>query len=278
MEEYTRKCPECNEIITHKTKYSRNQCDHNKRPCRSCSSKIRYKNYGSTIDIINAEVKSGERKNGFQNHVHSIESKNLISQSHLNNSDSYKTPEFRDKMRIISSGENNSMYGKTVFDIWVEKYGIEEANKRDSNRRKKWSSKSKGKNNPMYGKEPPQKSGNGISGWYNSFFFRSLHELKFILICERFKLKIISAEKIRIKYLSYTGNERTYSPDFIVDNKYLIEVKPKKLHNTPLNLLKFASVIEYCKENELKFKVLDFGIVPQYQLNELIAKNIVKLN
>ena len=278
MKEYTRKCPECGDTITHKTKYSRNRCEHEKRLCRPCSSSLRYKKYGGNIDIINAEVKSGIRKNGFQDKKHSTESKKQMSEVHFNDHEKYQTPEFRDKMRIISSGENNPMYGKTVYNVWVEKYGIEEANKRQIIWKNKISLKTKGENNPMYGKETPSKSGSGISGWYNGFFFRSLHELKFILMCERFKLKIISAGKIRIKYVNYDGSERTYSPDFIVDEKYLIEVKPKKLHNTPLNLLKFTSAIEYCKKNKLKFKVLDFGIIPQNQLNELITKNIIKLN
>jgi len=33
-----------------------------------------------------------------------------------------------EKQKLMSSGEKNSMYGKSVLDIWVEKYGIEEAN------------------------------------------------------------------------------------------------------------------------------------------------------
>ncbi|MBR4316812.1 MAG: hypothetical protein IKP65_07630 [Alphaproteobacteria bacterium] len=40
--------------------------------------------------------------------------------------------------------------------------------------KKKYSEKSKGKNNPMYGKPAPKGSGNGVSGWYKGWFFRSL--------------------------------------------------------------------------------------------------------
>lgn len=190
----------------------------------------------------------------------------------------FKTLEYKEKMSKLTNGKNNPMYGKKVFDIWVEKYGIEEAIKRKRNWKIKQSINSKGKNNPMYGKETPLKSGYGIHGWYKTFYFRSLHELKFILVCERFNLKIMPAEKIRIKYLSYTGNERTYSPDYVVDDKYLVEVKPQKLHTTPLNVLKFESAKKYCKENNLKFKVLDFGIIYQQQLNEYILNNTIKLN
>lgn len=278
MEEYTRKCPLCDKIIIHKTKYSRNTSEKNKRPCKPCSSKLRYKKFGGNINIINSEVKLGIRKNGFQDKKHTLETKRMMSISHTNNSEPYKTPEFKEKMRIISSGKNNPMYGRTVLDVWIKKYGIEEARKRDLIRKTKWSLSSKGKNNSMYGKETPQKAGNSIHGWYKTFYFRSLHELKFILICERFKLKIVSAEKIRVKYISYNGSERTYSPDYIINDIYLVEIKPKKLHNTPLNKLKFDSAKKYCNKNNLKFKVLDFGIVYQEQLNELISSKMVKLN
>src|SRR5690606_1391982 len=100
-------------------------------------------------------------------------------------------------------------------------------------------------------------------GWYKEFYFRSLHELKFILVCERFKLKIRSSENLRIGYKSYNGNNRTYSPDFIVNELFLTEIKPKRLQSTPLNKLKFDAAIKYCNKNNLKFKIKDFGIVHQ---------------
>lgn len=278
MKNYIRKCPVCSGTIIYTNKYNRNTLEKKNVPCRACSSKLAYKKYGNYIDVINAEMKSGIRKNGFQDKKHTEESRKSMSQSHQNNTESYKTQEFRDKMSLVTSGELNPMFGKKVFDIWVEKYGLEEAKKREIAWKAKLSVKNKGANNSMYGKEAPPKSGYGVHGWYKNFYFRSLHELKFIFTCERFGLKIISAEKIRVKYLSYTGNERTYSPDYIVDDKYLVEVKPLRLHNTPLNTLKFESAKKYCSENNLKFKVLDFGIVYQQQLNELILEKIIKLN
>lgn len=278
MKEYTRKCPECGEPIIHKTKYSRNQCNKDKRPCRPCSSRLRYEKYGSHIDIINANVKSGKRKNGFDGKSHSNKSRNLISESHLNNPEPYRTPEFREKMSKLFSGKNNPMYGKNIFNIWVGKYGIEEAKKREKIWKEKLSLKNKGKNNPMYGKESPKNSGKGVSGWYNEFYFRSLHELTFILICERFKIKLVSAEKIRINYISYTGNERTYSPDYIVNDNLLVEIKPLRLQSTPLNLLKFQAATEYCEKNKMIFKIKDFGILPQKQLDLMIETELIKLN
>jgi group I intron endonuclease len=45
------------------------------------------------------------------------------------NKDSW-TDERRQETSIKYSGENNPMYGKSVYSIWIEKYGIEEADKR----------------------------------------------------------------------------------------------------------------------------------------------------
>lgn len=278
MKKNERKCPICGNIIIHHSIYNKNSAEKKQTPCRSCSSKNRYKKYGSYINIINAEVKSGKRKNGFQGKTHTSKTKKIISLNHLKNIESYKTPEFRNKMSEVTRGVKNPMYGKNVFNVWVKKYGIKEANRRDIERKKKWSLKSKGKNNPMYGKKSPMKSGKGVSGWYKEFYFRSLHELKFILICERFKLKVRTSEHLRICYENYDGTNRTYSPDFIVNDMFLTEIKPKRLQLTPLNKLKFNAAVKYCNENNLKFKVKDFGIVYQDQLDELIKNNLVKLN
>ena len=52
-----------------------------------------------------------------------------------------------------------------------------------------------------------------------------------INIIERFNLKWVSAESNihRISYIDYSGNTRNYFADFILENKYLVEIKPKKL-------------------------------------------------
>ncbi len=33
-------------------------------------------------------------------------------------------------MNELNSGENNPMYGKSAYNMWVEKYGKEEADKK----------------------------------------------------------------------------------------------------------------------------------------------------
>ncbi len=49
-------------------------------------------------------------------------------------------------------GENNHMYNKTTYDVWLDKYGKDIADQKWNLFLKKMSSTSEGKNNPMYGK------------------------------------------------------------------------------------------------------------------------------
>src|SRR3990167_1254585 len=129
------------------------------------------------------------------------------------------------------SGENNPNYGKNRYDGWVEKYGLEKANELSAEVKRNQSIKSSGANNPNYGKQAAAGAGNGWSGYYGSFYFRSLGEL-----CQIIKMKgvgqtWVSGESIRISYLDHNKVEHTYSPDFITETE-VIKCKPAKLHNT----------------------------------------------
>ena len=116
------------------------------------------------------------------------------------------------------------MYGRSVFELWVEKYGEEEAYKRALRRSKKLSEKSKGKNNPMYGKSPSFSSGTGKSNIYNNTQFRSTWEVEVA--------KWLDSNDIKWKYeleRYKLSNDTTYLPDFFIfENgklKKIIEVK-----------------------------------------------------
>lgn len=262
---YTRKCPNCENEISYKSEISLNNAIKKETICFSCNGK---KNGWSKVN----KKRIGEN-NPFYGKNHSIETKNKISNK---NKGKIYSEEVNKKKAL--PGSKNGMFGKSIYEVWVEKYGEEVANKKREDWKFKISKKNKGEGNPMYGKPVPKKSGNGISGWYKDFYFRSLHELKFILICERFKINCVSAENLRFLYESYDGNKRTYSPDFLVEDKYIVEVKPKKLQGTPLNKLKFEAAKKYCKENNLRFKILDFGILTQNELDQLVKNKKIKLN
>lgn len=130
-----------------------------------------------------------------------------------------------------------------------------------SSDRKEFSKKFIGKRNGMYGKPTPQGSGNGWSGWYKEFYFRSLKELKLLLICNRLKINIKTAEskEFRINYIDYKNSNRTAVPDFIIDNKYIIEIKPKHLQNSFDNKAKFLQFNKLAKKKGMIFRVIDTG-------------------
>ena len=114
----------------------------------------------------------------------------------------------------------------------------------------------------MYGKPSPNGSGVGWKGWYNGTFFRSLRELSFMILLDELDIPYESAEfnKFSIKYKDWKGSERTYRPDFLVDNLYLVEIKPTKLHNSDSIKRKTASALKFVKDKGLKFILIDIEI------------------
>jgi hypothetical protein len=171
----------------------------------------------------------------------------------------------RIKKECSLPGNKNPMYGKKYQTIGLKKftesitgkklidiYGAEKAKKM----RLKMSMP--GELNPMYGKPSPHGSGNGWSGWYNGWFFRSLHELSYMInVIERFNLswKNAEASDLKIEYLDWENKKRTYVADFLIENKYLIEVKPKKLHKSKLVILKKEAAIKFCSDKKLTYKL-----------------------
>lgn len=211
-----RKCPLCEKTLKYAEYVSFNSAARKKSNCRSCTGKSTYKP-GKSIKGI----KQGPNK----------------KKGH--------------------PGEKNSMYGRSVYSVWVSKYGKEEADRKMIELKKRISINTSGKNNPMYGKSAPNGSGNGWKGWYKGWFFRSILELSYMInVIERLKIDWSPGEKIRISYTHFDGKERTYSPDFVLNNKYMIEIKPKKLINTKLVQLKKEHAIKYCKDNNLTYKLL----------------------
>ena len=150
--------------------------------------------------------------------------------------------------------EKNTEY---LLELWTKKYGEDEAYRMLTETRKKQSANSSGKNNGMYGKPSPQGSGNGWSGWYKNWYFRSLLELSYVvLVLERFNIVWSGAETIKIKYVDFNNVERNYFPDFLLNNKYVIEIKPKRLFNSIQVIYKKNAAIKYCNDNNLIYKII----------------------
>lgn len=260
---YTRNCPECGKELSYTNKYNRNKADKKQSLCNKC--------------CISKQNRSGQN-NAFYGKKHSDATKQkILSTKKQNGTLNSMTESKKENLRVKNSGSGNPMYGKRVYDIWIEKYGVEEAQLKEAERKRKLSIASSGSNNPMYGKPSPKKAGNGWSGWYKNHYFRSLRELGFIVLyLESNKLDWSSAENIRIPYISYDGKHRTYSPDFLVGD-IIYEIKPKRLINSPLNILKRNAGEEYAKSHNLKYIIMDFDIIEFNKLKTLIDNNIVKL-
>lgn len=193
---------------------------------------------------------------------------------------------FREKCSLANKGENNSNFGgkwhglnpassqkgKTLEDL----YGKEKAN----NIKNKISIASSGENNSMYGKPSPPGSGNGWSGWYNNWYFRSLLELSFMInVIERFNFTWLGAEKekYKIHYIDWNNKKRTYHPDFVLNEKYLIEIKPKYLWNSETVKRKCEAAKIFCDDRNLKFKITScIKLLTHNEIEQLIKENKVK--
>lgn len=252
---YKKNCPSCGCEQIYKNKYNfKRSLDENKKCIRCCQI-----------------GKSCGENNGFFGKKHSKETKLKIS----NSLKGYTV--WNKGKKTHQCGENNAMTGKSVLYFLIKKHGMENANKiwDDIQRRKSLSSR--GKNNPMYGKPTPQGSGSGWKGWYKGWFFRSLRELSYMLnIIERYNIKWESAEKgkFKIKYKDDNLNDRTYSADFVLNGKYLIEIKPKKLMNSPQNKAKRDAAIKWCEKHDMIYKMSDCHINKYQILNEYKNGNI----
>lgn len=257
-----RKCPECGNDIISKTKsevrfrFLEKHKNEKTSLCRSCCQRgERNHMFGKTGD-----------KNHFYGKTHSDSSRQQMSNSLKGN-----TPWNKGKICPQFQGTNNAMYEKSVLDFMIKKYGKDGANDLWENMNKSRSIKNQGKNNPMYGRPAPQHSGNGWKGWYKGWFFRSLRELSYMInVVERFNLKWESAEKkiYRIPYKNENGIDRTYSADFVINDKFLVEIKPTKLMSSPKNKAKKEAAINWCKQNNMVYKISDPKIDKKKILNQ----------
>lgn len=253
---YSRKCPKCLKEIKYENKYTRNRLEKTKCLCRECSFKIREMNYTLEQKIIMAEKKSNSskgEKNSFWGKKHSVETIEIL----------------RDKSSINNA---RAMTGKSFYDVWLEKYGKDVADEKLKMYKNNASNRSKGEKNPMYGKPSPMGSGNGWSGWYNEWFFRSLLELSYMInVIERFNLKWESGEtmKHKIEYIDYKGAKRNYFPDFIIEDKYVVECKPLKLLESQIVKDKINAAREFCSKNNLIFKVREINKLSKEEIYNL---------
>lgn len=250
--EYHRPCPTCGEPIYYFTKdnLDKSMIDDVGKDCKFCACIKR-----------NDRNKAEGKPNPFLGKKHTKESmeKAKKTKEEKGSYAVFKTQEFRDKISKLSKGENNPMYGRSVYEVWVEKYGEEEATRLEAKRVKNYKAVAKrGSHNHQYGKPSPMGSGNGWSGWFDGIYFRSLLELSFIInVLYKENKSFESGEKAKycIKYIDYAGAQRTYFADFLVDGKELVEVKPHRLMQSVTVQSKATAATEWCSANGYTYKI-----------------------
>jgi hypothetical protein len=277
----TNNCTKCDETIGHKT-----PCYINCKECGKIISFTQRATYRSSLkrcktpELCSSCLKRGD-KNPFFNKKHTKESMEKMIET-SNNSEKRKkyyekitSEEYRKYMSNWMK-ENSPMKGKSQYNIWVEKYGVEIANQK----KKEWASKvgRKGEKNYWFGKTPPYGSGNGWSGWYKGWYFRSLLELSYMInVIEKYNVMWETGEISKYKVtFDYSGTTKNYFPDFILYEKYMIECKPKSLWKTNLVEAKAKAAKDFCGKNGLIYKlrvtptITDDEVTSLYQSGDLI--------
>lgn len=269
--EWYRICPRCGEQVIHtSTKWNRDTAEREKRVCKKCRAELFGLNH------------TGEN-NPFFGKKHTKESMDQMKETSLNSEkrkkhlEKVKTKEYRKHMSEKMSGDSNHRRGLgSLHDIWERKYGKEEADRRQASWAAKVSKNTKGEKNYWFGKTPPHGTGNGWCGWYKGWFFRSLHELSYMIkVIEAQELKWENAEqqKYKMQYIDKDGQLRNYFSDFIIEGAKMVEVKPTALHTTLTVLAKQAAAIEFCKKTGLIYELIDPEPLTDEELMDLYTSN-----
>ncbi len=248
------KCPKClnHEMISISAFYMRN---HRKSVCRECNRKRLKEN------------------NPFKGKQHTKETMQRIAEKAKQR---ILTEEHKAKITAVLRKAN---FKTPLYEHWTNKYGKQVADEKLAAMKAKHSQNNSGTGNPMYGKPAPQGSGAGISGWYKNWFFRSLRELTYVLtVLEPNGDSWVCTEKKNygIKYV-FNGKTKTYFPDFLINNKKIVEIKPLRLQTTANNLAKKEAAENFCVDNNLIYEIIDIKPIQKDQLIKLINDGLVIL-
>jgi hypothetical protein len=239
---FTKNCPKCGKLQQYKHPTSYQTALKNNSVCTSCAQREANKKK------VHCQKGYKNPKNmGENNHMYGRTIYDVWNEKYGTEIVAKLTQQHAEKSR--HTGEKSGMFGRTVKSIWVTKYGQEEADRRHANWRA--SVGRSGTANAQYGKPAPKLSGRGIKGWLNGLFFRSLLEMQYIYYRISNGDTIIGAEtgEFRVAYTTDDGKQKTYHPDFLVNNTLIIEIKPSALLSK--NKLKIDAGIAAYRERYL---------------------------
>lgn len=117
--------------------------------------------------------------------------------------------------------------------------------------------------NQLIREKPPAKGGSrGISGWFNGVHhFRSLPELTYILFLEESGIRWKTGEynNFNIPY-TLNGKNRNYWPDFILEEKDVIEVKAESFKHDATTLEKACAAKLYCENRGMSYQIVNIKV------------------
>ena len=187
-----------------------------------------------------------------------------------------KTKAFKENVSIATKKAKRKNYGDAKAK-WIELYGKEKAEKMWLKRNKTISKRTKGSNNPMYGKPAPKGSGSGWSGYLDNIFFRSIHELSYLyyLIENNITFENAEQKKYGIKYKNEKERDRTYFADYIVGNK-IIEIKPEAAKNFRLVKIKQKYAEKWAKKNKMQYSIITPTLLEQKVIIKCVNSGRIK--
>lgn len=87
--------------------------------------------------------------------------------------------------------------------------------------------------------------------------FDSSWEVHFFESCVNLSVDKLLRCPFGLRYLSPVDNEiHTYLPDFLLNDRYLIEIKPNYLIHDPVNQAKFHAASIYCSDHNLSYVII----------------------
>lgn len=72
------------------------------------------------------------------------------------------------------------------------------------------------------------------------------------------------------------GETHIYHGDFLVNNKIFVEIKPKRLMNTKVNVAKRKAAIKFCQEKGYEYHISDVKTISEDRLIGLFENGSVK--